>query len=184
MGFYDDGVEMGLVEYGPGDVVRQMDEVNTFLTTVNKDVETDVRNTGNASFLKRWKLDVWTPWQGFYADFKSVAAASPSRFRDSTYKRAEAYRQLGIRFRENLEKKSNSTVTPVKVPDPIRNPRPGDLPGVDLPPKELRRGFPWRYVLIGGGALAVGYGVYRYLRPTPRLLPTPTPQENEGHGQP
>lgn len=183
MGFYDDGVEMGLVEYGPGDVSRQMREVDAFLTVVNKDVEADVKKTSNAAFLTRWRLDVWMPWQGFYADFKSVLASSPSRFRDATYKRAEAYRQLGMRFRENLEKKSSSTVTPIKIPGPIKNPNQGDLPDVDTPPKELQRGFPWKYVLIGGGALVVGYGVYRYLSPVPRLLPAPV-KEEENHGQP
>lgn len=186
MGFYEDGTEMGLVEYGPGDVSRQMGEVNTFLSAVNKDMETDVKKTGNAGFLTKWRQDVWGPWQGFYSDFRNVLKGSPSRFRDSTYKRAEAFRQLGVNYRENLSKKFDSQVTPVKVPDPIKVPPKQAPPGrpidIDLPPAELRRGFPWRYVVIGGVAVVVGYGVYRYYKPALKVLPLPVGKDE--HGQP
>lgn len=188
MDFYDIGTsddgEMGLVDYGPGDVKRQMGEVNDFLTVINRDIENDVKKTKNNSYLAQWKNDVWIPWVAFYGDFKSWKASSPSMFRDATYRRAEAYRQLGLRHRENLSKKMDSEVTPVKVPSPIKKPSGG--PALEESPntvaiKNSGWSIPWKWIIGGALVAGGGYMAYKYWpkekeeEPEQVLIPAPNP---------
>ena len=154
---------VGLVEYGPSAITSQVNDVNRFLGVVNKDVQTDVKNSGNFSMLKAWNDSVWTPWQAFYRDFSGWT--SIDKLRDSTYRRAEAYRQLGLRFRENLQKKeaSGTQVTPTNVPDPIHLPKlPDQRQLVDTASSRKGGGFPWKWLLIGGGVAAGGYALWKF----------------------
>lgn len=173
----------GFIEYGPGDIEKQLDAVDKFLGVVNRDVSKHTKKEGLPQMQARWDSEVWQPWQTFYRDTKGIVG-TPNLLRDSTYRRAEAFRQLGLRFRENLLKKvdTGTEVTPIDVPPAIKKPpgkgAPGTKQGVSLPPRSAG-GFPWRWLLIGGGLAVGGYIVYKMwpTRQATHLL-APTEQVN------
>ena len=155
----------GLLDYGPLDVRKQMKEVNDFLAAVNKDMQVDTKKTGNNGFYSTWTVEVYAPWLAFYKEFqKPIGGASVMR--DSTFRRAEAFRQLGLRYRENLIAKSGAgtVVTPVKIPNPIKLPSlPNQKDLVDTASSRDSDGLPWRKILIAvgiGGAVYFGYRYY------------------------
>jgi hypothetical protein len=165
-----DDDDSGFIEYGPGDIQAQLVAVNQFLTVVNQDMIRETKDKDLPQMYHKWDTEVWRPWVTFFASTQRMTG-SPSLLRDSTYRRAEAFRQLGVRYRENLEKKEDSgtVVTPTKVPGPIQKPigknQPesplAPSPGVSLQPKSMN-GFPWKWVLIGGGVLAGGYLAWKF----------------------
>lgn len=171
MSLYDSGCDdsSGLVEYSPRTVYRQLKAVNDFLSVVNADMDRDTKKTGNAGFMSTWRTEVYNPWLRFYKDAKGWDLTE--LFRDSTFKRAEAFRQLGLRFRENLQKKSDSTVTPTKVPDPVKSLGTSDKP-VDIQTNKDSglSLIPWRKIFIIGGITVGGYFAYRwYTSPARRI---------------
>jgi hypothetical protein len=183
--FYEIGLlddDTGLIDYSPPDVSRQMENVQRFLAVVNGDVVRDVSKTGSTGFLKAWQTSVWEPWKEFYENFKSIWGTT-NHLRDSTYERAEKYRQMGLRFRENLAAKVNTgtVVTPVKIPEPIKVPPKGankgngSLPSIDLPPKFSSGGFPWKWLFIGAGVATGGYLLYKNWPVTRAVEALPSP---------
>lgn len=153
---------VGLLDYSPTDVAHQMEATNGFLGVVNKDMQVDSKKSGNAGFYTTWLVEVYSPWLAFYKDFKSMFSGGASRLRDTTFKRAEAFRQLGLRYRENLQKKYDSKVTPTKIPEPFKLPKVGPLPDINST-KDSGLGWPWRKILIVvgvGGAAYFGYKWY------------------------
>lgn len=156
---------LGLIDYSPMDISRQMKEVNIFLATVNKDMQVDTKKTGNNGFYSTWTVEVYAPWLAFYKEFQKPIGGS-SVMRDSTFRRAEAFRQLGLRYRENLIAKSGAgtVVTPVKIPSPIKLPNlPNQKDLVDTASSRDSDGWPWRKILIAvgiGGAVYFGYRYY------------------------
>lgn len=164
--------DAGFIEYGPGDIQQQLLSVNRFLTVVNDDMVRETRDKDLPQMYHKWDSEVWQPWVEFFKSTQRMTG-SPSLLRDSTYRRAEAFRQLGMRYRENLERKEDTgtVVTPVQVPGPIQKPitkggttpnlPTGPGPGVSLAPKSMN-GFPWKWVLIGGGVLAGGYLAWKF----------------------
>jgi hypothetical protein len=160
---------VGLLDYSPTDVARQMEATNKFLAVVNGDMQTDTKKSGNSGFYTTWLIEVYQPWLVFYKDFKSMLSGGASRFRDSTFKRAEAFRQLGLRYRENLQKKYDSKVTPTKIPEPFKLPKIGPLPDINST-KDSGLGIPWRKVLIVAGVGGAAYFGYKwYTSPVQRL---------------
>lgn len=170
---------VGLLEYSPIDVSKHMAATNAFLAVVNKDMQEDTKKSGNKGFYGTWLVEVYSPWLTFYKDFKNVFSLSPSSLRDSTFKRAEAFRQLGLRYRENLQKKYDSKVTPTKIPEPFKLPKQSDLPDMHTT-KSFDDGWPWRKILIVAGVGGAAYFGYRwYTSPARRLARLAQAKEQE-----
>jgi hypothetical protein len=157
----------GFVEYGIEDTYKKLDAVNRFLAVVNKDMVTHTKEVGLPKMLQKWNDDVWEPWQEFFRSTQGLTNKA-SLLRDSTYRRAEAYRQLGLRYRENLvaKERTGTQVTPTVIPPPIKKPDgtpaiPGKPIGVSLPPKKAEGGIPWKWILTGGAILGAGYVAYK-----------------------
>lgn len=165
----DEDVNMGILSYGPGDIKRQVEEVNTFLTTVNKDVEADVKKTGSLNFLKAWKQDNWNPWLAFYGDFKKASSVLSS-FRDSTYARAEDFRKRGIAIRDNIAAKQDGEVSRTPIPQPIKTPPKRDIKvnPTFSPSLNPTVNFPWKWLVGGVVVIGVGYVGYRVFKASPQ----------------
>lgn len=164
---YDEGVadnalaqaqraRVGFVEYGVGEVRRMVEAARALVEATQKDAEA----SKNATALARWR-PVYARWRVFYEGTQGFSGAF-NQFRDKTAHRAEEYAKVAEEVRAFLRAQGQA-VAPYTKTAAAPAGGGGPLP-VSLPPKRLD-GFSWKWALLLAGGAAVGYGVYRYVRP-------------------
>jgi hypothetical protein len=168
MDFYETGTEdnaeafarqrtamMGLVRTGVSETRAMVQETRLLMDDTNA----RVAKSRNPSLREQW-AEVYARWSSFYKTTQGFPGAF-NQFRDSTAERANIFGRQADKARAALRKEGQSA-PPSKnaaARDKI------DLPTISLPTKDMNGGFPWKWVLIGTGAVAVGYGVYTWLKP-------------------
>lgn len=173
MSWYDDGTadnaesiaygkqsghSMGLVDYSVGEVRRIVSAARQIMEATNADVQ----KSGRADLKEVWD-PIYARWSVFYPQTQGWNGAF-NQFRDKTAARAIQYTDRAEQTRVALRAAKKSVTPYHKVSSPS-----GPLPEISLAPRDSGISlFPWKYVLIGGGALVVGYGVYRWMSAAPK----------------
>lgn len=168
---------MGMIKYGVADVRTKMRDVGALMRATMEDYATarEAKKIDHAQYQSF--IQTWFAWSRFYDRFDGLPGVWMLH-RDATWEEAESYRQKALFFRKLLQDKGHKVTSQEKVAEKARSGVLDKLPGISLEPRMLTAGWPWwKWGLLIGGAGAVGYGVYRLVKPKKPTLTSVPPEE-------
>lgn len=163
-GNYDDDAPKeaaGFVEYGPMDVREKMSDTRAVMRAADDEI---TRAKGAPKdFVKQWTL-VWVAWNRFYDRF-ALPPGMVAQFRDSTYKRADAFVRTAQAFLEGLRDKTYLKAKILPAPPATLKQVPGVARGKAGKDGKAGASAPgwewWKWGLLAGVVGGGGYLAYR-----------------------